>query len=487
MNSLAAKTITFKEIEKIFFEMGCEVARTLMQQYLTKADDVLEKTRDKAALRHKGSRTTTIKTLMGEVQMKRTLYKRINENGASEHIFLLDEALGLSTIGNISPNLVEKILGHSCEMSYREVAEAVTGLTNQGISHQGVWNVVQAVGQRQVHEEKHLVKAYENDQLSGEREALVLFEEADGLWLSMQGDSRKGSSKGRKELKVGVTYEGWIPRYPSSKEYRTIKKIAFAGYMKSEEFKALRDATIAKKYNTDEIRYRILNGDGASWITNGHDTEGSLFQLDPYHLSKSVVKNVYDKGIRRHILRWLKEGQFDKVFEKLHELKYECGGLEKEVKKLTELETYIRNNLEGIVPYKEREGVKLPSPPEGVEYRNLGTMERNVNIFAKRMKGGKSWSLQGASNLSKIIALKIGDNFTDRISALVSGKLSERLIERFEESIKTAETSIRKTARKAVYPIHRGKIPFVDSKLTNGRKVIRSMFDLTPFSEMAYK
>jgi hypothetical protein len=62
MNSLTANTITFKEIERIFFEIGCEIARTLMEQYLVKADDILEKTRDKAALRHKGSRTTSVKT-----------------------------------------------------------------------------------------------------------------------------------------------------------------------------------------------------------------------------------------------------------------------------------------------------------------------------------------------------------------------------------------------------------------------------------------
>lgn len=487
MNSLTVNTITFKEIERIFFEMGCEVARTLMQQYLVMANDLLEKTRDKAALRHKGNRTSCIKTLMGEVPMKRTLYKRVNEAGAPEYVFLLDEALGLDTIGNISPNLVEKILGHSCEMSYREVSEAVTGLTNQGISHQGVWNVVQAVGEKQAEEEKRLVRAYENHQLAGEREVPVLFEEADGLWLSMQGKSRKGSSKGKKELKIGVVYEGWKQRYPSSKEYKTIDKTAFAGYMKSDEFKALRDSAIAEKYNTDEIRYRILNGDGAAWIAKGHDTEGSLFQLDPYHLSKSVIRNVYDKNSRRHILRWLKEGQFEKVFGKLQELKYECGGLEKEVKKLTELEAYIRSNIGGIIPYKEREGVKLPPPPEGVEYRNLGTMERNVNIFAKRMKGGKSWSLRGASNLSKLIALKMGENFNDKIAALVSGKLSERLTERFEEAIRVTETSVRKAVRKATYPMHQGKIPFADSKITNGRKAIRRMFDLKPFSEIAYK
>jgi hypothetical protein len=104
MNILPSAGITFKQLERIFFEIGCDVARTLMEQYLLKADEILEKTRDKASLRHKGSRTTSIKTLMGEVQMNRTLYKRVNEAGATEHIFLLDKALGLDTIGTISPN-----------------------------------------------------------------------------------------------------------------------------------------------------------------------------------------------------------------------------------------------------------------------------------------------------------------------------------------------------------------------------------------------
>ena len=129
----------------------------------------------------------------------------------------------------------------------------------------------------------------------------------------------------------------------------------------------------------------------------------------------------------------------------------------------------------------------MPSPPEGVEYRNLGTMEKNVDIFAKRMKGGKSWSVRGASNLSKIIGLKMGKGFNDKIAALVSGKVSERLTERFEEAIKTTETSFKETIKKSVYPMHQGRIPFTDSKVTNWRKAIRKMFDLRPFSEMIYR
>ena len=207
MISLTYEGLTFKEIESNFFEIGCEVAKTLMQEFLEKTDKQLEKNRDTSELRHKGARATTIKTLMGEVSVQRVLYKRINEDGTVEYIFLLDESLGFDTIGNVSPNLVEKM--------------------------------------------------------------------------------------------------------------------AFAGYMKPEEFKTLRDAAIKEKYNTDEIVYKILNGDGAPWIRNGHNLETDRFQLDSYHLAECVVRNVYDKQARRHIMRWLRAGEIEKVFEKIEKLKYE--------------------------------------------------------------------------------------------------------------------------------------------------------------------
>jgi len=487
MNSLTGMKATFKEIERSFFEIGCEVAKMLMGEFLIRIDEELCKNRNKAELRHKGARKTSIKTLMGEVPLRRVLYKRFTDDGSTEHVFLLDEELGLDTIGLISPNLVEKVLEHSCEMSYREVSQAVSDFTNQTISHQCVWNIVQCVGEKQEEAETRLVESFRENKLSGDREVPVLFEEADGLWLSMQGKSREKSSKGRKELKVGVIYEGWEKRYPSSKEYKTVEKAAFAGYMKPEEFKSLRDAELTRKYNVDEIVYRVLNGDGAAWIRNGHDLETDIFQLDPYHLAKSIIRNVYDKQARRHILRWLKSGEFEKALNKIDSLKYECGGLESEVKKLTTLESYIKSNIDGIVVYKDRKNITLPKAPEGIEYRTLGTMERNVNIFAKRMKGAKSWSEKGANNLSKIIALKMGKGFKDKISALIAGQLSQRLTDRFVETISSTQAAVKKTVKKSLYPIQQGQIPFSNCKVTNGRKAIRKMFDLKVFSEMVYR
>lgn len=487
MNSVTFEGLTFKEIERNFFEIGCEIAVMLMQSFLERVDKELAETRNKSELRHKGKRTTTFKTLMGEVTIDRNLYKKQDEDGGIEHIYLLDQALGLDTIGTISPNLVEKILENSCEMSFREVASSISELTNQSISHQGVWNVVQAVGEKQVKVEKELIKAYRNDKLSGEKEVSILFEEADGLWLSMQGKSREKASKGKKELKIGIVYEGWEKRYLSSKEYKAVEKQAFAGYLKPEEFKELRDAAVAAKYNVDEIKYRVLNGDGAAWIRNGHNLETSVFQLDPYHLTKSIIRNVKDKRARKNIMKWLRAGEFEKVFKKLEELKYQCDGEASQIKKLTKLEEYIQNNKDGIVNYKERENIEIPNPPEEIEYRNLGIMERNVNIFAKRMKRGKSWSEDGATNLAKIIALKIGPGFKEKIAALVSGKLPERLTERFEEKILNTREVLKETVKKSVYPLHRGKIPFSNCKRTNGRQVIRSLFNMQDFHEMVYR
>ncbi|MGI6706315.1 MAG: UPF0236 family transposase-like protein [Clostridia bacterium] len=323
--------------------------------------------------------------------------------------------------------------------------------------------------------------------MCGNREVPVLFEEADGLWLSMQGKSRAKRGNGRKEMKIGIAYEGWEPRYPSSEEYRTVGKTVFAGYHQAQHFQDLREAILAGKYNMDKVKYRILNGDGASWIKYDREPETGIFQLDPYHLSKGIIKNVKDKKARYYIHRWLKAGQFDKVYAKLEELRYQCEGLVDEIEKLNDLETYIRNNEEGIISYKDRKEVEIPSPPEEIAYRTLGTMEKNVDLFARRMKGAKSWSEEGATNLAKIISLKTGENFKEKLGGLISGQVSEKLTERVEEAITNTRKTIDKTVKKNIYPLHRGKIPYSNCKMTNGRRVIRNLFNMQDFGEITYR
>jgi len=62
----------------------------------------------------------------------------------------------------------------------------------------------------------------------------------------------------------------------------------------------------------------------------------------------------------------------------------------------------------------------------------------------------------------------MGEDFKEKIAALVSGKLSERLTERFEEKIINTREVLKATVKKSVYPLHRGEMPFSNCKMTIG-------------------
>ena len=484
MTSLHEKDVSFKDLERSMYEIGCEIAAELLKRYLENMDKELSLTRDKQLYRHKGIRKRTIKTLMGEVDISRRIYQVTNEEGVKEHRYLLDETIGMKVIGSISGSLVERIAQDITKTSYRDVAESVSQLTNQSISHTGVWNIVQEIGQRQKESERTLVKAHKSDQLQGRREVKLLFEEADGVWISLQGKSRPKIGHGKKELKIGCTYEGWQPRYSGSPEYQTVNKHSIAGMMNSQDFHTVKEANLAQTYNLDEIQYRILNGDGASWIKQVHDIDDTLhYQLDPYHLSRAVTRNVNNKQAANHIRNWLKTGQTTKALQKIHALKYECDGLTSHIKKLETLEKYIQNQEAYLIPYQNRPELTLPLAPEGITYRSLGTMESQVAGYAARMKGGRSWSEQGADHLAKIIALKNSPDFLQKINRLVSGQMPLRI----REQVTAYVHQTSRTIKQHLPTVRHGGRPFDGQSTTNGRKAIQQYLDLRSFTDLVYR
>ena len=105
---------------------------------------------------------------------------------------------------------------------------------------------------------------------------IVLFEEADGLWINLQGKDReeqkaknrricekqgkeyKEQSSVKSELKLHVAYEGWKKDDP---RHTLVEKMYIVGFMSSKEMKQRRDARIFQKYDVDKIQLRILNGE----------------------------------------------------------------------------------------------------------------------------------------------------------------------------------------------------------------------------------
>ena len=78
-------------------------------------------------------------------------------------------------------------------------------------------------------------------------------------------------------------------------EKANLDKTVCASFDKVKHFKKLIEATIAEKYNVDEIQTRILNGDGASWVKAICKDQDINFQLDPFHISQAILRNVSGK------------------------------------------------------------------------------------------------------------------------------------------------------------------------------------------------
>jgi hypothetical protein len=82
MNTIVnEKLIPFKELEQKIFNYICELGREITQTILERYDDELKESRNKKDLRCKGTRKTSIKTVYGEVEYQRNVYKSKEDDG----------------------------------------------------------------------------------------------------------------------------------------------------------------------------------------------------------------------------------------------------------------------------------------------------------------------------------------------------------------------------------------------------------------------
>jgi hypothetical protein len=163
----------------------------------------------------------------------------------------------MNIIGHISTTLVEKIIDNVTNVSYRNIAKNIKELTNQEISNTVVWNIVQKLSSKIEEREERKIQLNKNGKLKSLKEVKVLFQEMNGICLNMQGEEKlKGKKSKKKELKFGVSYEGWNKRNGSKDAYIVEDKIAWVSFDNSKKFKELSDASIAEIYNIDEIDIR---------------------------------------------------------------------------------------------------------------------------------------------------------------------------------------------------------------------------------------
>jgi len=418
--SITENGVKFKEIEAKTYKKVCEYGCELIKDMLEELDAELGAKRDKKKYRSKGKRKKVIKTVMGEVEFFRTVYEVV-ETEIKSYVYLLDEEIELTESGFFSGLLSEYIVNASCESTYRNAAKTVTELTGQRISHTAAWNIVQQLGEKIDEKETEQAERAKRFEGTGKLESKVLFEEKDGIWLKLQGKSRKeyGSSK---EMKLAIAYDG--VKKIGKNRYSLTNKVACANFESVSAFKARTEGVIASAYNVDEIEMRLLNGDGAEWIKHGAVEDDVHFQLDPFHRNKAILTYVTDREKQKLLSSLLYESRCEDVLSCI-EAYINCSEGQEKVS-LEKLYNYFNSNKDGLIEIHRR-GLDIPVQ-EGKEYRHMGCMESNIfTILGNRMKGRRAcWSIKGGNNLARMLCLKATNRLSETLNALSQTVLPER-------------------------------------------------------------
>ena len=400
------KLDSFSELEEFVFQICMQIGRMIIQKVLEVQDQRLMAERDTERYRDKGLRKTCIKTKCGPVEYFRRVYQdRQAQPGERRTIFLLDEFLKIAKVGAFSAGMCKLIASSVCESTYRAGSRQVSDLSGQSISPQGAWNVVQELGRREQERAERNAKLAKEFQGVGTIETELLYEEADGIWLNLQGESRKRYGRS-KEMKVGIAYDGVIWQVnKKGKKRRTLNnKIAYAGFESAKRFRANKEGLIASRFKVSGIKLRVLNGDGASWIQKQKRTK-TITVLDEFHRNRKIKECVRDPEKEELIREVLYEGDVEGLLEYL-QIAIDSVEEEDERERLQELYGYYSKNKGSLLGYYDR-GIEIPPTrePGELHHARLGSMESNVfTLIGNRMKGGRcNWSVEGANNLSNLL------------------------------------------------------------------------------------
>lgn len=252
-----------------------------------------------------------------------------------------------------------------------------------------------------------------------------------------------------------------------------------AGMEKSDLFHQKREALIEKVYDAEEIRQRILNGDGGSWIKETYDPD-AIFQLDRFHIYKEIKKKIREESARKQIRELLEEKKADKALEYIRIYADSIESDDEKDKgsdKARELYQYLWNNLEGLLPYQER-GIELPEAGEGIVYKNMGVQEnQNCTAITMRMKHRRMrWSVNGANNMAKALYRKENRELVDTIERYTDGLV---FIMEMEEAVKTlsAAKAPKKDGKGNPYvEAITHHVPLLDAMRTASRKAFERAF-----------
>lgn len=452
MNNITENSIKFNDLEEKMWKKKMQEGLKELKEQLRKIDNQLLRDKNNKELKAKDFQKTTIKCKFGDLEFYRRRYK-LTKNGKTKMVYLLDIYLELGYSGQYSQSIVELVLKEATEKSYRKTAETIRETTNASITHTAARRILIDFSKKHIEKiEKEKLKLYEKGYIEGQKELKIIFEESDGIYISKQNRKKnKKSRKGKKiksEIKIGIVHEGFEKRY--SNDFKVKNKQMVSTIKSAKYFKRLIDMTIGTTYKENTIEKIIINADGAGWCKDIAESPKERYQLDMFHIQKRITDAVTDKEYKELMSKIVKTNKPKDVFNIIYNYKVELEYDEnkEELKKVKELEEYLRNNEKGLLRYQYDLGLSQEEIEklDETEYRNLGTEESQMYCGCrKRMKKNRtSWSDEGAEAMVKVISYIKSNLLEDLITGRMEKSIQKELSERVEEPKKVKKVKLGK-------------------------------------------
>ncbi|MGT2787953.1 ISLre2 family transposase, partial [Streptococcus loxodontisalivarius] len=320
--------------------------------------------------------------LFGTVTFKRRRLKK-----AGQKSFLpLDKAIGLAPRERYSPSFNEKLSYLATAMTYRQASTTLELLTGIEMSHQGIHNLVQRVGEKvleaQIEEETAL------------KSPDFLFIEGDGIWIGSQEKHK------HLEMKRGCIHEGVRQ---NSKRRELISPVEFSCFGTSKELFHQVSDYIQTHYDLRKTIV-IANSDGGSGYEGNKFEEiigryrSFAYCLDAYHVMAYITGKLgFDKSLLKAVRASVKAYDREEL-ELLLDTAEASLEDEKQLEKLLLVKSYLTTNWESIKPLKQRDlGIS----------QGVGTCEGGHRFYSYRLKKqGRNWRKLGVSHLVAIMTAR---------------------------------------------------------------------------------
>lgn len=403
-NDTNPRSLAIAALAELFFEKACTATCfsnlesdviDLGHECMTEAFGLALESLDAQLLAQKPSglrvhdiRPRNLATEIGDVAFSVRRYR----DRFGRDVYLLADALDIAYGARVSPGATEFLIEAAAHVSYAKAARLMSR-HGSSVRPQTAMACMRQAGRLCAEEDELAAASLYRDGVVPEAERVEeeICMEADGTYFRVQG--RSSDMPKRLEVKAMVAYAG-KELVGGKVRRRACAHHALVGTPDQLWSEGIASA-VGRKYDLAKVEHVHLGGDGERWC---RDAERYLpkakvtFHLDPWHINHAVMSCFADAKAAWNILEVINDGGKEEAIALLEA----CldAGLARE-RQTRAVVSYLEGNIDHIA----------------LEGPSLGTMEsENQHLYGVRMDSFPcAWSVQGASDMARIISRRESD------------------------------------------------------------------------------